>query len=127
MSELHKIIGPMNPIGSLRNRLRLLLGEKLPRTLPRRCRKPRIGTYVVHVEEGLRLVTPAGLNDELWDWLMNRGWRVPQYHPDRRAYCDVPASYVSRLIDADPAHRDQVMFEAIMSAQPKRSSGRRNY
>jgi hypothetical protein len=109
----------MSPIGSLRTRLRSLLGEQIPRGVPRRSRKPRIGTYVVHVDEGMRLVMQAGLSDELWLWLMDRGWRVPLYHPDRRAYRDIPVSFVTRLIDADYAHREQILFEAIMSAQRK--------
>jgi hypothetical protein len=114
-------------MGSLRTRLRSLLGEQVPRRLPRRCSKPRIGTYVVHVQEGMRLVVQAGLSDELWQWLMDQGWRVPSVHPDRRAYRDIPVSFVTKLIDSDPAHRQQVMFEAIMSAQRKPALVRRSY
>jgi hypothetical protein len=116
----------MSPIGSFRTRLRSLLGERIPRSVPRRSRKPRIGTYVVHVEEGLRLVMQAGLSDEQWLWLMDRGWRVSPYHPDRRAYRDIPVSFVTRLIDADHEHREQVLFEAIMSAQEKHPALRRH-
>ena len=61
----------MGPMNSLRTRLRSLLGEQIPRGLPRRSRKPRIGAYVVHVEEGLRLVMQAGLSDELWIGLVS--------------------------------------------------------
>jgi len=117
----------INPIDSLRTRLRSLLGGRVPRSLPRRSHKPRIGTYVVHVEEGLRLVVQAGLSDELWQWLMDHGWRVPSHHPDRRVYLDIPVSCVTRLIDADAAYREQVMFEATMSAQSKRARTRRTY
>ncbi len=124
-SRIFRLAGVMMRMGSLRTRLRSLLGERIPRALPRRSRKPRIGTYVVHVEEGLRLVMQAGLSDELWQWLMDNGWRVPVHHPDRRAYRDIPVSFVTRLIDTDAPHRDQVMFEAIMSAKPKPASVRR--
>ncbi|HEX4596393.1 MAG TPA: hypothetical protein VH278_01285 [Burkholderiaceae bacterium] len=116
----------MSPICSFRTRLRSLLGEQVPRSLPRRSRKPRIGAYVVHVEEGLRLVMQAGLSDEQWLWLMDRGWRVPPYHPDRRAYRDIPASFITRLIDADYGHREHILFEAIMSAQEKHPALRRH-
>ena len=115
----------MSPIGSLRTRLRSLLGEQVPRRMPRRCRKPRIGAYVVHVQENLRLVVQAGMSDALWEWLMNKGWRVAPYHPDRRVYSDVPVSQITRLIDADPERREQVLFEAIMSAQSKPTTVRR--
>jgi hypothetical protein len=114
-------------MGSLRTRLRSLLREQIPRALPRRSHKPRIGTYVVHVEEGMRLVMPAGVSDELWQWLMDKGWRVPTHHPDRRTYRDIPVSCVTRLIDADSSHREHVLFEAIMSAQPKNASVRRRF
>jgi hypothetical protein len=109
----------MSPLGLLRTRLRSLLGEQVARSMPRRTRKPRIGAYVVHVREGLRLVMQAGLSDELWQWLMDQGWRVPDYHPDRRSYRDIPVSFITRLIDCDERRREQVMFEAIMAAQPK--------
>ena len=116
----------MGPLGSLRTRLRSLLGEEVARALPRRTRKPRIGMYVVHVQEGLRLTMQAGVSDELWQWLMDKGWRVPTHQPDRRAYRDIPVSCITRLIDADPAHREQVLFEAIMSAHPKHTPVRRS-
>lgn len=115
----------MNPIDSLRTRLRSLLGEQVPRRVPRRSRKPRIGTYVVHVQEGLRMVVQAGMSDELWQWLMDQGWRVEQHRPDRREYRDIPVSFVTRLIDADPPRRQRLMFEATMSAHPKSAHGRR--
>ena len=116
----------MSPIGSLRTRLRSLLGERIPRALPRRSRKPRIGAYVVHVKDSLRLVVQAGMSDQLWQWLMDHGWRVPDHHPDRRAYQDVPASIVTRLIDSDETHWEQVLFEATMSAKPRTHTSRRN-
>jgi len=107
---------------SLRSRLRSLLGkprEQVPRGLARRGRKPRIGAYVVHVQQGLRLTMQAGLSDELWQWLMDQGWRVPPIHPDRRTYRDIPGSFVTRLIDAHPTERRKVMYEAMKSAKPK--------
>jgi hypothetical protein len=116
----------MGTLGLLRTRLRSLLGERTARAMPRRSRKPRIGAYVVHVREGLRLVAQAGMSDQLWQWMMERGWRVESYQPDRRVYKDVPASCVTRLIDADQAHWEQVLFEAIMSAQARASTIRRN-
>jgi hypothetical protein len=57
---------------------------------------------------------------------MDRGWRVPPYHPDRRAYRDIPVSFVTRFIDTDPAHREQILFEATMSAQQKPAAVRRH-
>src|SRR3974390_1220831 len=114
--------------GSLRSRLRSLLSvrERLQRQLPRRSSKPRIGAYVVNVKQGLRLVVQAGMSDDLWKWLTERGWRVDSYRPDRREYRDIPASSVTTLIDADADRREDVMAEAVLSAQ-RRPLGRRPY
>jgi hypothetical protein len=116
----------MGPIHSLRARLRALLGEPIPtpRQLPRRSRKPRIGAHAVHVGLGLRLVVQAGMSDELWQWLMDQGWRVAVHRPDRRVYLDIPASWVTRLVDADPGHRKRLLAEAIESAQPRSALAR---
>jgi len=104
---------------SLRARLRWLLRQQIPRRLPPRSSKPRIGSSVVHVEKGIRLSVQAGMSDDLWKWLMDRGWRVEPYRPDRREYRDIPASYVTRLIDADPTGWRPLMNEAILNTQQR--------
>jgi hypothetical protein len=109
----------MRLLDNLRTRLRRWKGERLERQLPPRTAKPRIGSHVVHVEKRLRLVMQAGMSDELWQWLMDRGWRVESYRPERRDYGDIPASYVTRLIDADPDQRRKLMHEAVLNAQPR--------
>lgn len=115
----------MIPIGALRTRLRSFLREQKPRSLPRKSSKPRIGTHVVNVQEGLRFVAQAGMSDELWLWLLEQGWRVESYRPDRRAYRDIPASAVTALIDADPARRQRLMAEAVLRAQSRSALARR--
>ena len=111
----------MIAISSLRIRLRSLFHarQQLQRRLPRRSSKPRIGAYVVHAQERLRLVVQAGMSDDLWKWLMDRGWRIETFRPDRRRYLDIPASWVIALIDAEPAFREQVLSQATLSAQPR--------
>jgi hypothetical protein len=81
--------------------------------------KPRIGSHVVHVQKKLRMVVQAGMSDDLWKWLMDHGWRVSSHRPERRSYSDIPASYVTRLIDADPTQRKQLMVEATLNAQSR--------
>lgn len=109
----------MRLLDNLRTRLRRLKGERIERQVPPRTTKPRIGSHVVHVEKRLRLVVQAGMSDELWQWLMEQGWRVDPYRPDRRAYRDIPASYVTRLIDADRAQRHSLMVTAMLNARSK--------
>jgi len=122
------MVRAMGPIDSFRTRLRSLLGDKVyPRRYPRRGRKPRIGAAVVHVQECLRLVVQAGMSDELWIWLQDQGWRTETYQPDRRLYRDVPASFVTRLIDAHPTHRAQLLAEAISSARARPPATKGNH
>jgi hypothetical protein len=116
----------MGLLDTLRARLRRLKGERLPRRLPSRGPKPRIGAHVIHVEKKLRFVAQAGMSDELWFWLMKQGWRVESHRPERREYYDLPASYVTRLVDADPAERKKLLAEAIQSAQPIAALARRH-
>jgi len=61
----------------------------------------------------MRLTVQAGLSDDLWVFLMNQGWRVVVYRPERRHYRDIPASWVTRLIDSDPRWREKLLHEAI--------------
>jgi len=117
----------MGLIVAFRARMRLLLTEQVERRLLRRSAKPRIGVHVVHVEQALRLTVQAGTSDELWQWLMDQGWRVEPHRPDRREYRDIPASYVTELVDVDPAQRERLMAEAIANAQPKAALVRRRH
>jgi hypothetical protein len=74
----------------------------------------------------LRLTVQAGLSGELWVWLLDRGWRVVTYHPDRRRYRDVPWSRVTSLIDCDPASREKLLAEAISNAESRPTVGNRS-
>jgi hypothetical protein len=108
-------------ISSLRTHLRsfLTVKEYLQRRLPRKSGKPRIGSHVVNVQENLRIIVQAGMSDELWKWLMDRGWRVETYRPDRRQYRDIPALWATALIDAEPVFREKVMADAVESTQAR--------
>jgi len=72
------------------------------------------------------MVVQAGMDRELWGWLQDQGWREVAAHPDRRTYRDVPASWVTRLIDAPPEDRDAVLKSAIAEARRMPGSGRRS-
>jgi hypothetical protein len=115
----------MDALRSIRDRLRSLAGERRPRRLPRRSARPQIGVRIVQVESSVRLTVQAGLSDELWIWLLDGGWRVVTHRPDRRRYRDIPWSQVTRLIDCDPAHREQLLAEAIWDAESRPTVGNR--
>jgi hypothetical protein len=116
----------MNAMRSIRDRVRSLVGEQQVRKLPRRSAKPQIGVRIVQIEGNVRLSVQAGLSDELWIWLLDRGWRVVTHRPDRRRYRDIPWSQVTRLIDCDPAYREKLLNEAIWDAESRPTGGRRS-
>jgi hypothetical protein len=116
----------MSALRSIRDRVRLLAGERRPRQLPRRSTKPAIGARIVQIESGVRLTVQAGLSDDLWVWLLNGGWRVVTHWPDRRRYRDISWSRVTRLIDCDPAYRERLLTEAIWDAESRPTAGNRS-
>lgn len=101
-------------IQSLHDRFRGFLRFRIERTPPRRGPKPAIGAYVVCGE--LRMTIQAGVTDELWEWLMEQGWRELRYAPDRRHYLVVPAPCVTRLIDAPEEQRPIALSVAVSHA-----------
>ena len=109
----------VNALQSIFDRVRSLAREQCPRQLPRRSAKPPIGARIVQVESGVRLTVQAGLSDELWIFLLDRGWRVVTHRPDRRRYREISWSRVTRLIDCDPAYRERVLTEAIWDAESR--------
>lgn len=98
---------------------RALTGRRRKRAMPRRSAKPAIGARVVLVDAGMRLTVPAGLSDALWLWLLDAGWRVEPYRPDRRHYSEVPRSQVEQLLTHDPELRARLLGKVDrLSGQP---------
>jgi len=93
------------------------MGERCPRRLPARGPKPHIGAHIVHVEDSLRMTVQAGMSDDLWRWLLDRGWRMMTYRPDRRHYREIPGSWVTLLVDGDRGSRETLMAGAISNAE----------
>jgi hypothetical protein len=49
--------------------------------------------------------------------LLQQGWREVTFRPDRRRYRDLPAAYVTRLIDStSPEERARVLSAAVANA-----------
>ena len=101
-------------IALLRSRVRGLLSLQKQRALPRRGPKPGIGACIVC--DDVRMTIQAGMSDELWRWLMQQGWRELTFRPDRRHYREVPLTWMTRLIDAPPDMRAQVLAAAVAKA-----------
>jgi hypothetical protein len=106
-------------IASLRNRVRVIFNIRQKRKPPRRTGKPAIGTFVAR--EDLRITTLAGMSDELWRWLLDQGWREIRFQNDRRRYRDIPAVWVTRLIDATPDMYPRILNAAVARAAQRPS------
>lgn len=83
--------------------------------------RPPLGAKISR--QDVRMTVQAGMSDDLWRWLTDRGWRQITVRHDRRSYRDVPASMVTHLIDAGPDERGAVLRMAIAAAT-MRSNGR---
>jgi hypothetical protein len=104
---------------SARNWLRRLLRIRKPRrVLPRRP-KPPPGARVCL--DDLRFTMPPGMDDELWQWLQELGWREVSFRPERRSYRDLSSSRVAQLLIC-PASRRQGLLEAAIAEAGRRSS-----
>ncbi|HEX4585303.1 MAG TPA: hypothetical protein VH183_10765 [Burkholderiaceae bacterium] len=63
------------------------------------------------------MIVAAGMSDDLWQWLMDQGWREVTYRPDRRIYRQVPASCAALLIDAADDERVRLLEDAMDRAE----------
>lgn len=85
--------------------------------------KPSLGARICR--DDVRMTIQAGMSDSLWRWLVNNGWREITFRPDRRRYRDVPAAYVTRLIDSTPDERERVLKAAVANAVQRSTASRR--
>lgn len=86
----------------------------MSRGLPSVGTKPALGARLFR--DDVRMTVQAGMTDGLWRWLVKEGWREIIFRPDRRRYRDIPAAYVTRLIDSTADERDRVLAASIANA-----------
>lgn len=99
---------------AIRDQIRTLLRVRRARGVPTPGSKPPLGAKITRHD--VRMTMQAGLSDELWRWLTDRGWRQVTVKQDRRRYRDVPASLVTGLIDAGPEERAAALRAALEAA-----------
>ena len=110
-------------VAHVRDQVRTLLKIRCEREIPPAGSKPPYGAKLFRGD--IRMTVRAGMDDELWRWLLQEGWREVAVHPDRRHYKDIPTTYVIRLIDAVAnQERARVMEVAIANAQYRASMTR---
>ena len=113
----------MNLVGPVRDRVRTLLKIRVSRGLPSVGTKPALGARLFR--DDVRLTVQAGMTDALWRWLVMEGWREITFRPDRRRYRDIPAAYVTRLIDSSADERDRVIAASIANSTVRPLPARR--
>jgi hypothetical protein len=99
---------------SLPERARALLHLRRKRALPTLSATPPVGAYVIYGH--VRMIVTAGMHEELWDWLQQRGWRECVFTPDRRHYREAPLSSMTDLVDVTTELRALVMRDALARA-----------
>lgn len=104
----------MSLVGPVLDRVRTLLKIRVERHTPAVGSKPPIGSRIFRRD--LRMTVQAGMSDALWRWLVQEGWREITFRPDRRRYRDLPATYVTQLIDCAAEQRSRVLEAAIANA-----------
>lgn len=104
----------MNLVDPVRDRVRTLLRIRVSRDFPPAGARPTLGARLTC--DDVRMSVQSGMSDGLWRWLANNGWREVTFRADRRRYRDIPAAYVTQLIDAAPDDRARVLRNAISNA-----------
>ncbi len=99
---------------SIRDQIRTLFRIRRPRSVTHPGPRPALGAKISRHD--VRMTVQTGMSDELWRWLTDRGWRQITVRNDRRRYREVPASFVTHLIDAAPEERGQALREAVEAA-----------
>ena len=101
-------------MAGLRDQVRTLFKIRKERQVPPKGPKPRIGSAIYR--DNVRMMVQAGMSDDLWLWLMEKGWREVIFKPDRRRYRDLSPSSITALFDAPPEEREKMLSKAVARA-----------
>lgn len=96
----------MQFLRKLIDRLRTFIGVRTKRQLLPAHGKPALGGSIVKDRFRVRLKHP--IDDALWNWLCDMGWRAMPVHNNRRRYVVVSEKAFEKLIKADPSLRPAI-------------------
>lgn len=96
----------MRLLQKLIDRTRTMMGVRTQRQLLPVHGKPSLGGSIVKDRFRIRLKHP--IDDELWTWLCDMGWRAMPVNNNRRKYTIVPERIFERLIRAEPSLRPEI-------------------
>ncbi len=96
----------MKLVKSLIDQFRTLAGiRRVRQVLPAR-EKPSVGSSIVR--DQFRIRVKYAIDEELWRWLAEKGWRLMPLHNNRRRYTMVPERIFVKLLSGDLAQREEV-------------------
>lgn len=77
---------------------------------------PNPGRGVKLINRDYRMVLHLPVKDEMWEWLLEKGWRESTFRPDRRRYRDVPMQATVEFLMADRKQRRKAYVRALEAA-----------
>jgi hypothetical protein len=77
---------------------------------------PNPGRGVKLINRDYRMVLHIPVKDEMWEWLLEKGWRESSFRPDRRRYRDVPMQATVEFLMAERKHRRKAYVRALEAA-----------
>ena len=110
----------------VKNKVRNLLTIRQKRQSAPVGTKPIVDSYICH--NNLKMLVTHELEDELWQWLAQRGWRKITVPNDRRQYRYLPSKAFKVLLRA-PEEELESIYQRVMAARtrsrpPSESSAR---
>jgi hypothetical protein len=82
--------------------------------LRRMARKPHVGATICCAD--LRMSVQTGMSNELWRWLVGRGWRALDDTARRHRLRALPSSAVTAPFDAVPERWEGLLAAAMKEA-----------
>lgn len=102
----------------LKDHIRTMMGVRIQRQLQPAHGKPSLGGSIVKDRFRIRLKHP--IDDSMWTWLSDMGWRAMPVNNNRRKYAIVSEKAFERLIKADPTLRGELMARMTESRRARR-------
>jgi hypothetical protein len=103
--------------------LRNLAGIRLHRQLAPPSERPLVGSNIAMQNLRMRLKYP--INNELWSWLVSKGWRTIDMRKERRHYTMVSDNILVRLLSANDIKREAIHKHLVDASEKRAARARR--
>ena len=103
----------------LKDYIRTVMGVRTQRQLLPVQGKPSLGGSIVKDRFRIRLKHP--IDDDMWRWLCDMGWRAMPVNNNRRKYTIVSEKAFERLVKADPTQRGALLASMTEGRRARRA------